>query len=210
MSGNPYPANILRADLEVDLEGFVDFTDSGNQPGGPPFAPAPGGDLTILTDSTGANALIYGGDDSGGVVLRSQDTFSEVLAVDGGVVIYDAHGLNIQSGVVGQVGIATRAIVSGPLPQLEDWVSGTAQLNPLARDITVVLEVVSDGTANAATCAVALSPDNTTYTTVATPGVSAAVNTVGAVTQMVAVPVPVSWYLQITFADATIAASYYY
>lgn len=34
MSGNPYPANILRADGEVDLEGSVFFTDPDNQPGG--------------------------------------------------------------------------------------------------------------------------------------------------------------------------------
>lgn len=29
---SPYPANILRADGEVDLEGSIDFTDPDNQP----------------------------------------------------------------------------------------------------------------------------------------------------------------------------------
>ena len=32
--GNPYPANVLRPDGTVSQEGFVDFTDSENQPGG--------------------------------------------------------------------------------------------------------------------------------------------------------------------------------
>jgi hypothetical protein len=31
---NPYPANILRADETIDREGYVDFTDPDNQPGG--------------------------------------------------------------------------------------------------------------------------------------------------------------------------------
>src|SRR5437868_324208 len=72
-------------------------------------------------------------------------------------------------------------VTAGAVPQLAAaWVSGTAKQNPVARQIVIALEIVVDGTANIATCAVAISPDNSTFTTIGTPGASAAVNTVGA------------------------------
>jgi hypothetical protein len=101
-------------------------------------------------------------------------------------------------------------ILSGTLPNLGAWVSGTAKVNPVARQIVACLEVVTDATNNAATCAVAISPDNTTFTTIATPGTSAAVNNLGAVTLLSSVVVPQGWYIKITFAHCTVAASIYY
>ncbi len=101
-------------------------------------------------------------------------------------------------------------ITSGALPALGAWSSGTAQQNPVTRQIVVVVEVVTDGTANAATCAIAISPDDTTFTTVGTPGASAAVNTVGAVTLVSSVTVPAGWWIKLTFAHCTVAASNYY
>ncbi len=101
-------------------------------------------------------------------------------------------------------------IASGALPALGAWSSGTAQQNPVARQITVCVEVVTDGTANAATCAIAVSPDNMTFTTIGTPGASAAVNTTGAVTELASVTLPNGWYLKLTFSHCTVAASKYY
>lgn len=101
-------------------------------------------------------------------------------------------------------------ITSGALPTTGAWVSGTAKVNPVTRQITVAVEVVSDGTANAATCAIAISPDNTTFSTIATPGASVAVNTVGAVTLLSCVTLPAGWFIKLTFAHATVASSVYY
>lgn len=104
----------------------------------------------------------------------------------------------------------TPPITSGTLPNTGAWVSGTAKVNPVARQVNVTIEVVTDGTANAATCVIALSPDNTTFTTLGTPGASAAVNTTGAITEDVQVEWPQGWYLKLTFAHCTVAASVYY
>ncbi len=102
-------------------------------------------------------------------------------------------------------------IASGTLPQLTSWVSTTAKQNPVARPITIELELVFDGTANAATVAIAISPNNSDYTTLATPGVSSAINTVGAQTFACSVPLPTGWYIKLTFgAHVAPSQSYYY
>ncbi len=101
-------------------------------------------------------------------------------------------------------------ITSGTLPNTGAWVSGTAKVNPVSRPITVAVEVVSAGTNTIATCVVAISPDNVTYTTLGTPGQSAAQNNLGAETGLVNVPLPQGWYIKLTFANCTVAASIYY
>lgn len=102
-------------------------------------------------------------------------------------------------------------ITSGALPTTGSWVSGTAKVNPVARQVTVNVECVFDGTANAATVAIAISADDSTYTTVGTPGVSAAINTVGGMTMLVPVTLPAGWFIKLTIgAHATVAASVYY
>jgi hypothetical protein len=101
-------------------------------------------------------------------------------------------------------------IASGTLPNTGAWVSGTAKVNPVSRPITVAVEFVTAGTNTIATCTIAVSPDNVTYTTLATPGTSAAVNNLGAITEGVCVPLPQGWYIKLTFANGTVAASIYY
>src|SRR5437867_4899673 len=86
-------------------------------------------------------------------------------------------------------------ITSGALPTTGAWVSGTAKQNPTtvttpARDVTVFVEVTSDGTNNAGTCAIAISPDDTTYTTVGTVSIPAAINNLAAIVEVVPVRVP--------------------
>lgn len=102
-------------------------------------------------------------------------------------------------------------IASGTLPNTGAWVSDTAKQNPVTRAITVNVECVFDGTANAATVVIAISSDNVTYTTVGTPGVSAAINTVGDMTMLCPVSLPKAWYIKLTIAThASVAASIYY
>jgi hypothetical protein len=108
-------------------------------------------------------------------------------------------------------------ITSGALPDTGAWTSTTAKQNPTtvttpARDVTIVVEVTSDGTNNAGTCAIAISPDNVTYSTVGTVSVPAGVNNLGAVVEVVPVPLPKDWYIKLTFTATriTVAASKYY
>lgn len=105
---------------------------------------------------------------------------------------------------------AAPPITSGTLPNTGAWVSGTAKVNPVARNIDVAVEIVTAGTNTIATCVIAISPDNSTYTTLGTPGASAAQNNTGATTQLVPVTLPQGWYIKLTFANCTVAASIYY
>jgi hypothetical protein len=101
-------------------------------------------------------------------------------------------------------------IVSGALPNTGAWVSGTAKINPVSRAITVALELVGAGTNTIASCTIAISPDNSTFTTLATPSLAAAVNNTGVITLATNVPLPQGWYIKLTFANFTVAASKYY
>lgn len=105
---------------------------------------------------------------------------------------------------------STPPITSGTLPNTGAWVSGTAKVNPVTRAITVAVEVVADATNNLASCVIAISPDNSTYTTLGTPSVAAAINTSGAITQLVDVRLPQGWYIKLTLTHVTVAASIYY
>jgi hypothetical protein len=100
-------------------------------------------------------------------------------------------------------------ITSGTLPNTGAWVSGTAKVNPVSRDINVYVELVGAATNTIASCTIALSPDNSTYTTVGTPSLAAAVNNTGAITLLCNVRVPSGWYIKLTFSNFTVAASIY-
>jgi len=102
-------------------------------------------------------------------------------------------------------------VTSGTLPQLAAaWVSGTAKVNPVSRQIVIPLAISGDATNNAATCAVAISPDDSTYTTVATVSLAAAVNNTGAITVLSSVTLPAGWYIKLTLSHTTVTQSYYY
>jgi hypothetical protein len=102
-------------------------------------------------------------------------------------------------------------VTSGALPQLAAaWVSGTAKVNPVARQIVIPLAISGDGTNNAATCAVAISADDSTYTTVATVSVAAAINNLGALTLLSSVTLPAGWFIKLTLSRTTVTQSYYY
>lgn len=101
-------------------------------------------------------------------------------------------------------------IASGALPNTGAWVSGTAKQNPVARQATINVEFVTDGTNALATCAIAISSDNSTFTTIGTLSLAAALNTIGAVKFVCPVNLPNAWYIKLTFAQGTVAASVYY
>jgi hypothetical protein len=134
---------------------------------------------------------------------------AEVLTSDGQRIT--ENGLIQYLDATNQPATNQNPVTSGTLPQLASWVSGTAQQNPVSRPVTVVLAPTGDASNNAATVAIALSPDNSTYTTVATWSLAAAVNLVGAITTVVPVLVPTGWYIKCTIgAHATLATSTYY
>ena len=102
-------------------------------------------------------------------------------------------------------------VTSGTLVSLSAWVSGTAKQNPNAYETNFILACSSDASNNAATVAIALSPNNTDFTTIGTWSIAAAINNLGAVTDIIPVPVPTGWYMKLTIgAHATVAASVTY
>lgn len=161
-----------------------------------------GNDLTV----TAGDATVTAGD----LIVTAGDlTVTAGSATIGGVATAAAAAAATNLPRLSQLTSAL-TITSGSLPNTGAWSSGTAKQNPVARQIVVVVEVVTDGTANAATCAIAVSPDDMTYTTVGTPGASAAVNTVGAVTLLASVILPAGWFVKLTLSHAAVAASVYY
>ena len=131
--------------------------------------------------------------------------------------IYNAEGTEVKSsGLVTFTDSTVQPIppappiTSGALPNTGAWVSGTAKVNPVSRAITVALELVGAATNTIASCTIAISPDNVTFTTLATPSLAAAVNNTGAITLATNVPLPQGWYIKLTFSNFTVAASKYY
>lgn len=134
---------------------------------------------------------------------KASPTFTGTVVVPAAAATTSAPRLNQLTSAL--------TVTSGALPNTGAWASGTAKVNPVTRQITVNVEVVFDGTANAATVVIAISSDDSTYTTVGTPGVSAAINTVGGLTMLCPVTLPAGWYIKLTIAThAAVAASIYY
>jgi hypothetical protein len=124
------------------------------------------------------------------------------IRLQGEIIFTDSTNQPVQPG---------NPIASGTLPQLAAWVSGTEQQNTFGRPITVVVDATTDASNNAATVAIALSPDDVTFTTVGTVSVAAAINNLGAVTEVVPVLVPEAWWIKLTIsAHASVATSSYY
>lgn len=97
-------------------------------------------------------------------------------------------------------------ITSGSLPTVTLTSTTGAQVST-ARDVTLYVPLTGDATLNAATCAIALSPDNTTYTTVGTVSLASAVNNTGAIELVESVRVPAGWYVKLTTSHMTIGAA---
>lgn len=100
-------------------------------------------------------------------------------------------------------------ITSGALPT-QTLASGTGAQVSTTRDVETVTPFSGDGTNNAATCAIALSSDNTTYSTLATISIAAALNLTGVLTDNVNLRVPAGWYIKLTAVHGTLGTTTYY
>jgi hypothetical protein len=132
-----------------------------------------------------------------------------------------AVGLILQAEARGQAAIVSGGIpvmsqisprftiTSGALPTVA-LVSGTGAQISTTRDAETITPFTGDGTNNAATCAIAISPDNLTYSTVATISIAAALNLTGVLTDTVNARVPAAWYLKLTAVHGTIGTTTYY
>src|SRR5437868_1498455 len=108
--------------------------------------------------------------------------------------------------VFSQVGFQTAVISSGALPTTT-FVSGTGKQVSTLRDVNLVVPVTFNPTAGAAaTCAVALSPDNSTYTTLWTETEPAGVAFDGTIHGM-NLFVPDGWYVKINVVKATLGTA---
>ena len=137
-----------------------------------------------------------------GATYPARIIHSDGTVVSDGSIVFDTSTNQPQTGA--------NAITSGTLPNTGAWVSGTAKVNPAGRQVTCYVEVVGDASNNAASVTIALSPDNTTFTTIAAPSIAAAINNLGALTLDVEVAWPAGWYIKLTIgAHATVAASVY-
>lgn len=89
---------------------------------------------------------------------------------------------------------------SGSLPT---QVLSTGVGATLSTTRTVTAYIAVTNTAAGGTCAVALSPDNSTYSTVAT-----ATSTVNSSVHTITVVVPAGWFVKATFSNATIVTTF--
>lgn len=99
-------------------------------------------------------------------------------------------------------------ITSGSLPT-QQLSSGVGAQFLTTRDVETYTPVTLNPTAGAtATCVVALSPDNVTYSTLGTATAPVGVTFDGTI-QIVTVCVPAGWYLKLTTTNATLGVTTY-
>lgn len=92
----------------------------------------------------------------------------------------------------------------------QQLVSTTGAQVSTTRTVDLFTPWTADATNNAATVAIALSPDGTTYTTLGTLSLAAAVNNTGAVTLAFTLKVPAGWYVKLTTSHAALGVSTYW
>jgi hypothetical protein len=102
------------------------------------------------------------------------------------------------------------AIVTSGALSTATLVSGAGAQVSTSRDVESVTPVTFNPTAGAtATCVVALSPDNVTYSALGTETEPVGVTFDGTI-HLVRVRVPAGWYLRLTVTNATIGTTTYY
>jgi len=136
-----------------------------------------------------------------GYAKLASPTFTGTVTVPAAAAVTAAPRLNQLSPAL--------TITSGALPTAT-LSSGTGAQILTTRDAETVTPFTGDGTNNAATCAIALSPDNTTYSTLDTLSIAAGLNVLGALALSANVRVPAGWYLKLTAVHGTIGTTTYY
>lgn len=230
-AGSTYPFQITDDNGIERLDGTLTFTDSANQPG-PQASPtftgivtAPALAISGLTGAVTASRYVGGT----ATVAPTTGTFAVgdfVISANGATWVCTVAGtpgtwVQMNSGTYAPKASptftvlatspawATTAITSGALPTATLSSATGAQLST-ARDVDSATPITYDGTLNVGSVAVALSPDNSTYSTLYTESLAAAVNNVGAIVLPVNLHVPKSWYVKLTVVHASIGTTTYW
>lgn len=143
-AGDSYPANFSTPGPDDDpnsrvaLDGFLNFTDDGDQPAGvnQPFTPAPDADVVILTDSGGDPLIDY--DDSTGVT-----TFSGRVSFQTRVGFYGTAPIQKPSGdlaaALANLGLVTSPVLGASLTYVTVAAAApTTFVTPIYVDSTAV------------------------------------------------------------------------
>lgn len=162
----------------------------------------------------------------GGIALESRDASavlkSYILVQNGKVQITGpANGVSVTGSVLGVIaatagGNAPRlnqlsplfSTTSGALSTVQ-LVSGTGAQVSTGRDVETYTPFTTDASNNLASCTVALSADDTTYSTLFVVTQAAALNNLGLLILPITVRVPAGWFLKMTAVHGTIGASTY-
>jgi hypothetical protein len=140
-------------------------------------------------------------------------TFTITLRDPQNAQIQEAHVLSFDDAAQAQPAALNQVspkgtVVSGAL-STQQLVTATGAQISTTRDVDTYTLLTSSGTNFIATCTVALSPDNVTYSTICVPALAAAVNNVGAVAIPLTVRVPAGWYIKLTSTLFTIGVTTY-
>ena len=168
--------------------------------------------VTFNTTVAGSDSVTLGlaaGHDGVANFAASDDNFSgsASLGSDGALLLTSRNGKSVQ--VTGD-GPKLNILTSGALPTVA-LASGVGSQLSATRDVDSVTPVTfNPGAATIATCTVALSPDNVTYTTFGVETEPAGVAFDGTI-HLVTVHVPAGWYLRLTVnAQAVLGTTTYY
>ena len=129
-------------------------------------------------------------------------TYNVTLKNVEGTIVQEAHVISFDDSAAAQPAALNQVspkgtITAGALPTVQ-LVSGAGAQVSLTRDVDTYTVWTGDATNNIASCAVAISPDNVTYTTLYTLSLAAAVNNTGAIALLAFARVPAGWYLKLT------------
>ena len=101
-------------------------------------------------------------------------------------------------------------IASGALPTTTAFSSGTGKQILTTRDVTLCVPLTFDASAADATCTVAISPDNSTYSTLGIETIPTATNPVNGEIHVLILRVPAGWYVKLTASHVTFGTGTYY
>lgn len=180
--------------------------------------------LTVSSRSTVTLTSVRAAEHTVAVAHTSTTTVYEVIKVDHSdvgmtVYYYDSAGAEVTR----RIGVAAASptsqallnqvspvgtVVSGSLATTT-FVSGTGKQISTTRDVDLYVPVTYNASAADATLTVALSPDNSTYSTLGVETVKFATNPENGGIRILRVRVPAGWYVKLTAVNATIGTGTY-
>lgn len=130
---------------------------------------------------------------------------ADVLREDGSV---DRDGFVTFTDPSNQPGPGPNPITSGALTA-QAITTATAFQPSTTRGVTVAIAASFDAASTDATMKVELSPDDTTFTTLATVTVPHATQPVNGLVELYTLPVPMGWWVKVTLTNVTVSAVKY-